>query len=135
MINTDNLDDFTCAYIECALWSTNGEDGEPLDSLYDITDISDNTLKAMIADCKLFQTINANLLAEAYAHKDYYSEQFTSQTKAGHDFWFTRNHHGAGFWDRGLGDIGDKLTALCGYEGIYKPVDLYVGDNGQVYHA
>ena len=21
--------------------------------------------------------------------------------------------HGAGFWDRGLGEVGDKLTALC----------------------
>jgi hypothetical protein len=33
---------------------------------------------------------------------------------AGHDFWLTRNHHGAGFWD---GDweqsAGEKLTALA----------------------
>ncbi len=31
--------------------------------------------------------------------------------QAGHDFAFTRNRHGTGFWDRGLGDIGDRLTA------------------------
>jgi hypothetical protein len=28
----------------------------------------------------------------------------------GTDFVLTRNHHGAGFWDRGLGDLGDRLT-------------------------
>ena len=29
----------------------------------------------------------------------------------GHDFALTRNHHGAGYWDRGLGALGDRLTA------------------------
>jgi hypothetical protein len=29
---------------------------------------------------------------------------------AGHDFALTRNRHGAGFWDRGLGDLGARLT-------------------------
>lgn len=28
----------------------------------------------------------------------------------GHDFSLTRNHHGAGFWDRGYGELGDWLT-------------------------
>ena len=28
----------------------------------------------------------------------------------GHDLWLTRNGHGAGFWDRGLGALGDRLT-------------------------
>ncbi len=28
----------------------------------------------------------------------------------GHDFILTRNGHGAGFWDRGLGDAGRRLT-------------------------
>lgn len=30
----------------------------------------------------------------------------------GHDVWLTRNGHGAGFWDRGLGALGDRLTEL-----------------------
>jgi len=29
---------------------------------------------------------------------------------AGHDFALTRNHAGAGFWARDLGDLGDRLT-------------------------
>lgn len=28
----------------------------------------------------------------------------------GHDFLLTRDHHGAGFWDRGYEETGDRLT-------------------------
>lgn len=35
------------------------------------------------------------------------------EEQIGHDFWLTRNHHGVGFWDRGLGEIGVKLTKIC----------------------
>jgi hypothetical protein len=36
--------------------------------------------------------------------------------QAGHDLILTANHHGAGFWDRGLGAAGDALTeATRGY--------------------
>lgn len=28
----------------------------------------------------------------------------------GHDFALTRNGHGAGFWDRGYGEVGERLT-------------------------
>lgn len=45
----------------------------------------------------------------------------------GHDFWLTRNGHGAGFWDRGLGERGRRLTDACR---PYGKVDLYLGDDG-----
>ena len=31
----------------------------------------------------------------------------------GHDLWLTANRHGAGFWDRGTGEIGDRLTVAA----------------------
>lgn len=49
----------------------------------------------------------------------------------GYDFYLTRNGHGAGFWDRGLGELGDWLT------GIAKPygaASVYVGDDGSLYY-
>lgn len=49
---------------------------------------------------------------------------------AGHDFWLTRNGHGAGFWDRGMGEVGDRLSAKAEKWGT---VDLYIGDDGQVW--
>lgn len=30
--------------------------------------------------------------------------------QVGHDIWLTRNQHGAGFWDRGYGPLGQRLT-------------------------
>ena len=35
-----------------------------------------------------------------------------SPGQVGHDFYLTRNRHGAGFWDRGLGERGDWLTKM-----------------------
>jgi hypothetical protein len=116
---TDNLDKFTRAYLVCALWSSTDDEGKSLDDDYFIEDLSDESLKSAIADCKDFQESNAELLSEA-----------GSLEQNGHDFWLTRNRHGAGFWDRGYGGVGDKLTdASHIYGGVY----LYVGDDGKIY--
>jgi len=48
----------------------------------------------------------------------------------GHDFWLTRNGHGAGFWDRGLGDMGEKLTEIAKSFGGCNAV---LGDDGSIY--
>lgn len=120
------LDTFTLAYIECALWSTNdGSDergGRPLDDNYGIDDIAADTLAEMVADCQQFQTDNADLMETMTLGDEGY---------AGHDFWLTRNRHGAGFWD---GDwpkeVADRLTAYSHAAGSY---DLYVGDDGLIY--
>lgn len=34
------------------------------------------------------------------------------EEQIGHDFWLSRNGHGAGFFDRELGEIGDKLQEI-----------------------
>jgi hypothetical protein len=46
------------------------------------------------------------------------------------DFVLTRNGHGAGFWDRGLGKDGDTLTRLSK---AYGTVGLMRGDDGKIY--
>jgi hypothetical protein len=53
-----------------------------------------------------------------------------SDEMIGHDFWLTRCGHGAGFWDRGLGEQGDRLTDITK---TYGGRDLYLGDDGLVY--
>lgn len=117
-MNTDKLDNFTASYIECALWSSTDDDGEPLDGRYNSDDIAESAIEAMAKDCAEFQEANAELLAPID------SEQ------AGHDFWLTRNRHGAGFWDRGLGDVGKQLTDASH---AYGTCDLYIGDDGKIY--
>lgn len=47
----------------------------------------------------------------------------------GHDFWLTRNRHGAGFWDRGLGERGDRLSDIAKEFGESWP---YLDDEGYV---
>jgi hypothetical protein len=121
------MDQFTQAYIECALWSSTNDAGEPLDGLG--LDLAPETQLQLEADCQGFQSSNAELLAKWYA------ECGESEDRAGHDFWLTRNRHGAGYWDRWnggtpQGKIGALLTDAAH---AYGECDLYVGDNNNVY--
>lgn len=69
-------------------------------------DLAPETLQRIIADCQAFQTGNAALLDLAYA-RNYEADQ------AGRDFWYTRNGHGVGYWDRKeLEDNTDAYEAL-----------------------
>lgn len=108
------LSDFVKAYLEAALWSSvDGSDesgGEPFDSNYSLDDISTESLELAIKDCADFQSKAGSLLDEM------------SDERAGHDFWLTRNRHGAGFWDRGLGDTGEQLTKLAQSYGELSPI-------------
>ena len=111
------LDDFTRAYITCALWATNDESdesgGEPLDKNYTYDNITVKTVLAMVEDCKRFQHENAEALATGHGGG---WQPFTAMERGGHDFWLTRHHHGAGFWDGdwktpiGATTAGDLLT-------------------------
>lgn len=110
------------AYVECALWSSTDEMGDSLD-VYSADDIAPETLAAMRAECDDFQESNAKLLAQAYRTGHYSPEQ------AGHDFWLTRNGHGAGFWDRGLGAVGGQLTKDAKF---HSSVELMICDDGLI---
>jgi hypothetical protein len=122
--DSNELDEFTTAYITCALWSSTDNDSNPLDKNRTIDDLPEATIKQMAADCSKFQTEHAALLKTAYEVEGY------NEGHAGHDFWLTRNGHGAGFWDRNLGHVGDRLTEAAKKAG---EVNLYVGDDGLVY--
>lgn len=85
-----------------------------MDDDYNITDCSQELLRAAQEDCAAFQA----------AH----SEDIASDLGlAGHDFWLTRNGHGAGFedghWREGL---------ACGARG-YGGVNLFVGIDGLIH--
>lgn len=118
------MDAFVRQYLETALWSSNDnsreDGGDPLDANYDIDDIHPETIAQAIADCTAFQACNQIDLTKTGADDE----------QNGHDFWLTRNRHGAGFWDRGYGTVGARLTDaahVCG------EVNLYVGDDGKVH--
>lgn len=114
------LSEMVTAYLETGLWSEscNGtaehkhayedrpEDCDtPLQSIgFTPDDMSDSAMVKAEADCADFISAIAAERPEAFAVLD--------ARMLGHDFWLTRNGHGCGFWDRGLGELGDWLTAL-----------------------
>lgn len=110
---------FVRAYEECALWASTNENGEPLDRTYDIDDFSKDTNKRIQEDCTNFINDNWTDLKEL------------SPSKCGHDFFLTRNRHGAGFWDRGLGKVGDRLTKASHPYGDFTLFPLL---DGKIYH-
>jgi hypothetical protein len=108
------------AYIECALWSSTGPDDTPLDQCE--AELSECAQAQMEKDCTRFMDYCDTIGPNWHAGQTF--EQI------GHDFWLTRNGHGAGFWDRGLGDLGQVLTEASK---TFGSCDLYVGDNGLIY--
>lgn len=115
--HTGGLASFITGYMECALWSSTDDNDVPLDTHYGVEDIAVGSLASMEADCEDFVKAYPFLLEDWNA------------SQAGHDFWLTRNHHGAGFWDRGKA-TGDALTKQAH---VYGESCLYVGDDDKVY--
>jgi hypothetical protein len=112
--------EFLDACLECALWSSTGDDGEPLDN--GEHDMARETLDALMADCGSF-------LGEIEEAGIPWRDAWTWE-QIGYDFWLTRNGHGAGFWDRGEGELGQRLTESAKLQGSR---DLYAGDDGLIY--
>ena len=115
-----NLSDFVKAYILAAYWTDTGDNEQPSSE----AEMSVQGVEVAVSECEAFQRDASEALRLAYQTPGY------DESSAGHDFWLTRNGHGVGFWDRGLGEIGDVLTHLAHAEG---QSDLYEGDDGLLY--
>jgi len=91
-------DNFVTAYIAAAeeLADDEFEDG--------YVDWSPEAIEQMEQDAEDFFAKAEDLLAQTGVE---------DPRQHGYDFWLTRNGHGVGFWDRGYGEVGDKLTALA----------------------
>lgn len=161
----EHLDSFTQGYIE-ALFFTEGEpsisrdddvfinrgpsDAEPRSELwegeyegehkaipgdYGFADLAPETLAQIIEDCREFQASDD---AGAVLFRVYESDRDYSPEQAGRDFWFTRNGHGVGFWDRAdlepgddiEGNPGEELSAAARKRG---EVWAHLGDDGRVH--
>ena len=123
-MRTEDKDLFIKGYLICALWSTLDDKGNPLEQRFQIDDIDPDSRTNMEADCATFIKANETPLAK-------YLEKYPADY-AGHDFWLTRNGHGAGYWDRSLPILGELLT---GAAQAFNSQDLDVGDDGKLYVA
>lgn len=123
---------FVKMYVRTMLWSTLDESddtgGEPMDYKYGPSDIAPETMQRIADDCSRFyasvESMGIDLDAELLLDDD-------ATEMAAHDFWLTRNGHGAGFWDGDWSDESeDRLTKLAESFGEQWP---YVGDDGLIY--
>lgn len=72
-------------------------------------ELSDAAIKTLTAQADEFLDADTVSLIERACETGHYD-----YGDAGQDFALTRNHHGAGFWDRGLPDtIGEDLTEIA----------------------
>lgn len=125
---TAYVDDFYRGYVECALWSSYGDDETPLDDDYTAEDLAPDAVAAIRAECVNFCDANV-------ADLDTIAEDSRGAEHAGHDFWLTRNGHGTGFWDRTYapGALRDAYMRLSDACKPYGTSDVYVGDDGRLH--
>lgn len=110
----EHLEEFTQAALDCAMWAE--------DAFDDGGEMSRELEDRIRADCHSFWA------------RCYFYVAATDQTpsQAGHDFWLTRNGHGAGFWD-GDWDHTPYAELLTELSNAYGSLELYVGDDGLIY--
>lgn len=119
----ETLSPFVKQYLITALWSSNDEStpdgGEPFDRNFSLEDFAPAAIARAKKDCQEFLAKTYNIISDF------------DMTDVAHDFWLTRNHHGAGFWD---GDYPKKegrlLTELCHK---FNEVYLYLGDDNKIH--
>lgn len=129
LLNKANFDKFVKAYLVAALWSETDDAGDPLDSDFGVDDLVVESRQSAEKDCDKFIIENATDLQLAF---DGYTltGEWSVYDQAGHDFWLSRNGHGVGFFDRGLGEVGERLQDACRSWGV---CDAYVGDDGKLH--
>lgn len=110
--------DFLSAYVEALFFTEVTPDSEESMQDKDVDDISYQLARQIIHDCAIFEAAHDRDIDSAYA-------------SAGHDFWLTRNGHGAGFWDGDWpGEEGERMDATSKAFGA---CEIYAGDDGLLY--
>lgn len=136
-VNGVELSNRTLDYIEAMLWSSRvmlpATEDELVDSCMDVNedhplhgiselDNCDDHFDRSDFDAESLQRIEAEVTewfdylksTGLYAR----ARRFTDDGHIAHDFWLTRNHHGAGYWDGDYAndsdlDLGSRLTTAC----------------------
>lgn len=122
------LDAFTRGYLMAVEWLLQTADEFPdcgeEKGRADIEGFAPSAIAKAKKDCAEFQTAN---VADLYEYQELSRRDDES---AGHDYYLSRCGHGAGFFDRGDGDVFDRLQDAASDDGN---VDHYIGDDGLIY--
>lgn len=129
--------------LETLLWQAGDmtdEDGNCVgptwDSRYDAGDFPEHQRDNMRRKIAAFMEANLEDLV-ATGHVAGFANNIQAVARIGHDYVLTTGHHGAGFWDRGYGEAGDRLTEACHAESaewyLSEGNDWIGGEPGMVY--
>lgn len=110
-------------YIVCALFADTPDESRT-DPAWSVSNIAPESRDKVVETVNRWIDDNKELLAQL-------PETF-GPDNVGHNLWLTRNGHGVGFWDRGLGDPGDQLSTEAEALG---ECDLYLGDDGRLWFS
>ncbi len=115
--NVIDIEEMLKQYLETALWVSELDD-------FDFNDFDEKSIENAKKDIDKFivNLIFRGCLEELLNNM--------SSSSIGHDFWLTRNDHGAGFWDRSLGELGDNVSKISTELGGR---DIYEGDDKKIY--
>ena len=125
------------SYLEAALWSSfdcdDSDNSAPLDKNYGSNDWSNDAISEACADCRRFLELLQETDCDGFDNLLDAAIYEQGENLLGHDFWLTRNGHGAGFWDGDYGKYGDAICKVLYDEfGRYSEVDVYADDDGEL---
>lgn len=126
-VSVDDALDAYNSYKVVALWSSvevneDGTEGRPFDEID--AGFSEQAQASMRDDVFDF------IASEADHIRQFLEVTGLGWEQVGHDFWLTRNRHGAGFWDRGA--AGPAVDELVESSHAFGESYLYVGDSGEI---
>lgn len=93
---------FTAAVIEALYFTETGDTGQPPGD----AELDPDCLARLASDCREFWNAAGDYILDETRVPDRVQQ-------AGHDFWFTRNGHGVGFWDGDWPQHGEQLTRIA----------------------
>lgn len=137
VFNDDQRSDIVKNYLIAAVWTGENEDETEDPDAWNINNIAEESVDQAVKDVdKMIATAS---LASFIVKDTGYGRNVNASTTEmfGHDLYLTRNHEGAGFWDRqelkdinGL-KVGEILTEKT--QEALKPTSLVKGDDGKLY--
>lgn len=119
----EEMEEWFTSYVGCALWSSHNYDSdadsksfdpdasESMDGDYDSDDLTPESAASCREDIVDFIHSCTSQGIDLAAIGG--NPQWGAHEQHAHDLWLTRNGHGAGFWDRGYGEVGDKLSEIA----------------------
>lgn len=110
--------------------------GPTWDAKYTVDDFTPKQVAAMRAKLEAFMTANLEALVKS-GHVAGRENNIGRLEQIGHDYVLTTGGHGAGFWDRGLGEWGDILTEACRADrhewSLFEASEHIAGEPGKIY--